>query len=528
MILRTLAAGIALALPAGLAAAADPVAAGQRLYTEGVGADGLPVLATRAGGLTLRGAAAACVNCHRRSGFGGAEGRSYIPPITAAALGEAKAPGTGASAAGIGRPAYTDRALARAIRAGMDPTGRRLDYLMPRYRLSDEQVRDLIAYLRRLSAQPSPGSDAEAVHFATVLAPGIGPARRQAALDTLRACFDEHNAGPAPERGRKRLGAGMSRPEPRPWRLHAWELVGEPQTWKDQLARHAAGVPVFAVIGGLGGGNWAPVHEFCEQGGVPCLFPRAEAPMASKPGFYALYASRGVLLEAAIIARDLAEAGGGVTGVVQVLRAEDTAANAAAEALAGMLAARGVAQELRAFAGGAIDPAALAAGPGRAVVLWLRGDDLKGLAAAAASPSRLYLSALLADPERTELPAPMKDKALIAYPFALPEERQAAATRLRRWLHARSLPLVDETVQAEAYLACDALGIGMNEIGGHFLRDYLVERIETVVERGVFPGLYPRLALGPGQRFASKTGYLVRFAAPDSSRIVAVGERMAP
>ena len=77
-------------------AGADTLATGRMLYMEGKRGGGVPLAAKRTGGLTISGAEAACVNCHRRSGFGGSEGRSYIPPVNAASLFEAKLPGTGA------------------------------------------------------------------------------------------------------------------------------------------------------------------------------------------------------------------------------------------------------------------------------------------------------------------------------------------------------------------------------------------------------------------------------------------------
>jgi hypothetical protein len=41
-------------------------------------------------------------------------------------------------------------------------------------------------------------------------------------------------------------------------------------------------------------------------------------------------------------------------------------------------------------------------------------------------------------------------------------------------------------------------------------------------------GYYPRLGLAPGQRFASKGGYLVRFAQPSGPAVVADGAWLVP
>ncbi|MBI4290555.1 MAG: ABC transporter substrate-binding protein [Betaproteobacteria bacterium] len=510
-----------------LPADARTLAAGRTLYLEGNRGAGAPLVARRAGGLAISGAQAACVNCHRRSGFGGSEGRSYIPPVSAASLFESQPPGTGASASGTGRPAYDDKSLARAIRAGVDPSGRRLDYLMPRYELKDAEMKSLIAYLRRLSTQTSPGVQANALDFATVVAPGAAPKQREAMVETLNACFEEHNAGPPPVRGRKRLGPEMRFSEQRKWNLHVWELEGKPETWAAQLAEYARRKPVFAVVGGLGGGNWAPVHEYCERDGLPCLFPRVEVPVTGEAGFYALYLSRGVLLEAAIVARHLAEQGS--KRAVQVLRADDEAARAGAQALHRRLAARGIeTQERRIEPGDKIEARIFDMAHSEALILWLRGDDLKRLEALDPVSAPVYLSAMLGGLEQAPLPAAWKARALMAYPYELPQNREARMAQLHAWLRARGLAPVDEAVQADAYIACSALGAGMNEVADHLHRDYLVERLEVIMGRGGFAGLYPRLTLGAGQRFSSKAGYLVRFADAETPGIASVGERMAP
>jgi hypothetical protein len=61
-----------------------------------------------------------------------------------------------------------------------------------------------------------------------------------------------------------------------------------------------------------------------------------------------------------------------------------------------------------------------------------------------------------------------------------------------------------------------------------FVPDYLIERIEEMLEHRVITGYYPRLALAPGQRFASKGGYIVRFADPRGHQIIPISDWITP
>ncbi len=128
----------------------------------------------------------------------------------------------------------------------------------------------------------------------------------------------------------------------RRWELHVWELTGPESTWQQQLEQHLAREPVFAVLSGLGGRNWAPVHAFCEQRAVPCLFPNVEVPIDNAGDFYSVYFSKGVLLEAELIANALAHVEGGTapTTVWQVYRAGDIGEAAAARSAAALEAQR--------------------------------------------------------------------------------------------------------------------------------------------------------------------------------------------
>lgn len=62
----------------------------------------------------------------------------------------------------------------------------------------------------------------------------------------------------------------------------------------------------------------------------------------------------------------------------------------------------------------------------------------------------------------------------------------------------------------------------------NFVPDYLVERVEVELSHRIINGYYPRLGLAPGQPFASKGAYLVRFSEPTGTRIVADGEWVVP
>ena len=96
------------------------------------------------------------------------------------------------------------------------------------------------------------------------------------------------------------------------------------------------------------------------------------------------------------------------------------------------------------------------------------------------------------------------------------------------WFSIRKIPVVAQQAQTDTWLACGILSDAINHMADTFVRDYLVERIEEMLEHRIVTGYYPRLALAPGQRFASKGGYVVRFADPAGPKLVPVSEWMTP
>ncbi len=505
------------AFASGAFATSADVELGRQIYLEGR-AGSVPIVATRAAGVATSGAGAACVNCHRRSGMGGSEGRTHVPPIDASALRVLASPGA-MPRQGVD-PAQA--ALARALNDGVAQDGRALNYLMPRYRLAAPQLDALAAYLRTLSAAPPAGISNGVVHLASVIAGGVDARQRRIMKTALQACVAEHNAGPGHERRRKLLSAQMQRAEPQRWALHVWELSGPASGWDAQLRDHAKRQPVFAMLGGLvdaaHGGDWMPVQQFCEREALPCIYPHLEAPPVAAANHHSIYAGAGVHLEAALMAARLRETA--PRRVVQWLRFGDFAAQAGADALHESLAGSDIEVVQRQIERDSPVTSV-------AQVLWLRGADLTRVAPPSAS-TELYLSATLLGHDFDAVPASLRSAAVIAHPHALPEER---ATRLRvlgAWLAKQGLPLEDESLQADAYMACSALQHAMDEVVQRPGAEFLIERLEVITERRGFAGLYPRLSLGTGQRVASKTGYLVRFPDADLTRVEPLGDAKAP
>jgi hypothetical protein len=507
---------------------------GRLIYEAGQLGNGEPLLGQREGGVTSSGKAAACVTCHQRSGFGVFEGSNLVPPITGPSLfadarPSAHTPRRAKSVQHrefpfLARPVFDDTSLARAVREGISPGGHRFHFLMPRYTLSNADMQALTAYLRQLSAEPSPGADSQRISFATVIAPGQDPVRRQAVIDMLRACFQERH----PE------GKGRQA-----WQLSVWDLEGAPEGWRSQLGSKYAGHPVFAIVSGLGTHEWAPVHEFCEREKIPCLLPNIDALPEATKGHYSFYFSKGAVLEAQVVARYLAANASalGLRRVVQ-LRRETGVGAVAAEALraAGMPA--GMAVEDRILHGtDAEDARSLASElqDSDALVLWLNQSDLQSLATVAGKPPAVKLimvSGLLGGWERTPLPPAWRRTLLMVHQIDAPARRAARmAFNLRPWLRGKEVAPADEVLIGNTLAACNVLHEGVLRLRGAFFRDYLVElteRYPTAMGNAPAPQAYPSFVLGPGQRFSSRGAYIVRFKAPELSELELVQDWTVP
>lgn len=474
----------------------DPrVRAGERLYLSGTSLSGEPLEAVVAGDVRVNGRQLSCATCHGQSGLGAVEGNRVVPPIAAPFL---SAPRTLRSRP---RPPYDAVSLARAIQDGVDSGGNRLNPLMPRYKLRDSDALALVAYLNDLSARPSPGVEDGRIHLATVITPGAQPSARAAMLAILKAYFRLKTANAVDHRGR----LISSWPDYYgDWVLHVWELKGPASTWERQLTARYRAQPVFAVVSGIGGDTWLPVHRFCDQERLPCLLPNVDTPPAR--GAYSLYFSGGTTMEAAAIAARLAREPI-PQRVVQVVGHDERAATAA-RALAEALRPGG--RDWSATVTLPVTPGALAARlrqeGATAVVAWLGPHDAAVVGSSIGLPT--YASATLLGDHPGAAPAM---GSVLVSPFAPLSETAPRYRRVASWLASQGISVApaEERVADQTFFALTVLSEGLMHVKRNFLRDYLLEGVDHFSGLEHFSSIYPHLSFGPGQRVLSKGCYLV-------------------
>lgn len=545
-------------------------------------------------GNEFSGKQAACVSCHRPSGMGSVEGDIVVQPITGNYLYRTGGlllttmdPRSGKRFNQAHEP-YNDKTLGAAIRHGENVSGQQMNILMPRYELKNDELRALIAYLKQLSESSSPGVTQNEIHFATVITPDADPEQRRILLNILNKGFLQKNGSTA--LGSKRTGrrhmvtaAEMVLGTERNWVLHVWDLKGAPETWHTQLESYYQKEPVFALLSGITGSTWQPVHEFCEQRHVPCWLPSVNLPV-DNGGFYSIYFQRGVKLEADVLAKYfINEPKLAPRRIVQIYH-DDILGQGASTALTNAFKNTGITVENRPIT--QIDSPTLSKlleglDERDAVMLWLNSYDIPLLDSIVVPKSQVYFSGQLSGAESAQFSSAWKQSANIIYPYEMPDKRQVNLNYFHRWARFNHIQLENEPLQAEAFFALEFLSETLTEMLDNLYSDYLIERAESMLSRSQssnsevrdrtrqvlrwstktprgtpqqaakidestagqeksIPGsnyaeapsksttIYPRMSLGISQRFASKGAYIVTFDGEGKNKLVPLSTWIVP
>lgn len=522
--------------PAGLSRE-SALSLGEAMYRRGELPSGESLQAFVQGDILVDGSMFSCDSCHMRSGLGSVEGTVLTPPTNGAVLFKPFKSGHAFTehqreqlpayfqVPDI-RPAYTDATLAAVLQTGIDPSNRKLDPIMPRYMIAGRDLEIMIYYLKNLSSAESPGVTATTIRFATVVGEGVAAEDRDAMLLPLAAYLNDRNSL-APyfrARARNRLFSEEMDLSYRGPALATWLLKGPPGTWGEQLREYYRKDPVFALLGGIVPGSWAPIHEFCEQNRIPCVLPVTDQPVLSKGDWYTLYFSKGPYQEGAAAARFLKNKAG---PVAQVYRRTDE----------GLRLAQGFRETGRAPGAPAAEEVVLAADekPDAAfwtklaerhrdgtLVLWLGSEDFAVLADLAGRfPSlTLVASATVLGDGLTTLPHVLRPRSWITHPYRLPGDRERLEHLVKPWLKTKKIPETNLAISSKMYFLGTMLTNVFMHLQRNYYRDYFLDVIDMLRDESDTIANYPRLSFGPGQRFASKGCYLVQLTDDEPAELL--------
>jgi len=498
------------------AIAAEPVPAderGQYVYTEGKSRSNRVITSVlRRGEAPVPAAILPCGSCHGTDGRGAADYSGVAPlNINWYALAQAGKHEHGARR----HAAFDEKSLARAIVDGTDPDGNALDSTMPRYDMSDEDMADLIAYLKVIDSETDPGISATSIRIGTVLPmqgqlAGMGEAMR----DTIEAYFSTVNTAGGVHGRKLELVIGT------------WGENDDPPIWS---ARNLVDNELpFALVSGYVPNYDAEFEALSAEKKIPligpytALLPRdsgendGENNNEARNKRFSFYSVAGLAEQAEVLVEAVAaDMDSGQTRVAVVypqVRSFDVLAESA-RARAAELGFRSATDSAYRF--GQFDSEAtvtkLRDNQVDAVVFLGSAEELLQLGRAAERAGWLpYLLSpgLLAESRVFDLPKSFSGRVLLSY-ASLPTDYTPEGSAEFEKLHDDfGFDYRYSIAQIAAYTAAKITVEGLERAGRNLSREELVLALEGV--KDYHPGLVPPVSFGPDRRIGALGAHIVR------------------
>jgi ABC-type branched-subunit amino acid transport system substrate-binding protein len=469
---------------------------GRRIYVETTSPSGGEIVAVLGEGVELEGSAVPCASCHGRDGKGRPEGGVTPTDITWTSLTK---PYGVTHPGGRRHPPYDEKLMKRSLALGFDPAGNVLHVAMPRYRMSQQDMADLIAYLKTLGRSGDPGVSETSLRVGVLLPPA---GAMSAMGDAVRAALTARFAA-ANEAG----GIYGRRLE-----LRFLELPGPSGERRAAAARFLETEEPFAVAGAFLAGADAELAALFQESAVPLvgpftLHPREELPLNR----YVFYLLPGIEGEAQALARFARRDAGAAPPRPAVLAPREKDLDAAVAAL-GKACEAWAPLTVQRYEGEPFAPGELAAklaAEKRDPVFFLgTGAEAAGLLRAAeglAWHPRLLVTGAAADAALFNAAASSAGRIFVALP-ADPEPSGKGASRYRALAAAHSLPAEHLSAQLTALAAAEILIEGLTRTGRDLTREGFVETLEGL--QRFETGYAPPVSYGAGRRLGARGAYV--------------------
>lgn len=471
---------------------------GKAFYLRGETSSGHEITAL-VGEIDVPASSMPCGGCHGARGEGKTEGGVTAGNLSWSNLTK---PYGHRHEGGRSHGAFSELTFIRSVTAGVDPAGNKLAVAMPTYRMSQEDMANLIAYLKRIDTDSDPGLTETSIVIGALL-PDQGALAdiSHSMREVLEAYFAEVNS----------RGGIYNR------KIELRVLPGEVTSTLANMKQLIEDQQIFAMVSGLTAGVDNRAAAFSKEAEVPFIGPSTLLTQRSLPlNRYMFYLLPGLKEQAqalvnfaarktdpqnqraAIVCPDIdlnRQIGASIE--LQLKKQKWNSVSAAYYSRENFNAA----QQVAALKQQGTSTVFLLGSSAEAAALF------KEAAADGWTPS-IYLVGSLVGKDITEIvPAAMKDNIFLAFPTIPADVSTAGAAEYNSLLEKYKLRSRHAASQASAFAAAKILVHGLELAGKNVSRERLVTVLEGLYEFDT--GLMPRITFGPNRRIGALGAYIV-------------------
>jgi ABC-type branched-subunit amino acid transport system substrate-binding protein/cytochrome c553 len=471
---------------------------GKAFYLRGESSSGQELTAML-GEVDVPAATLTCAGCHGARGEGKTEGGITAGNLTWSYLTKPY----GHSDEGQRKhPAFSEASFIRTLTAGLDPGNNKLAVAMPTYRMPQQDMTNLIAYLKRIETDVDPGVTETSIVIGTVLPEktaltGMG----QSMEDVLRAYFAEVNS----------RGGIFNR------QIDLRVVHGDTNSTLVNMKHLIDDEHVFAIVSGLTAGVDKDVAALSQEKEVPLIGPSTLLPERSLPlNRYVFYLLPGLKEQARALVSFAAKKTDPKQSRVAILSPDADFSRQIAASIVDQGKKAGWSSAAETFYPRESFNAAkfvtdLKQQGVTTVFLLGSGTDTSALFKAAEAANwnpSIYLLGGLAGKDITGIiPPRMKDNIFLAFPTVPADISTEGASEYSGLLEKYKLGPGHAAAQASAIAAAKILVYGLEHSGKDLSRERLLTTIEGLYEFET--GLMPRITFGPNRRIGALGAYIV-------------------
>jgi ABC-type branched-subunit amino acid transport system substrate-binding protein len=472
---------------------------GKAIYLRGASPSGHELVAT-IGEIDVPASTLTCGGCHGVKGEGKTEGG-----VTAGNLqwSNLTKPYGHTHPSGRKHGAFDEMSFIRAVTGGVDPSGNTLQVAMPRFKMSAEDMADLIAYLKRIETDHDPGLTDTSISVGLLIpTKGALAETGQAIRAVTAAYFEEIN-----QKG------GIYN---RKLDLKVGETGDTPAATAANLERLITNGQVFVLTNVFTAGADAEIAALAQKNEVPLvgaitLTPQTAAPI-NRQVFYLL---PGIAEQARALVVFAAQKLNDKSARAAIVNADDSLSRTGAASVEEQVKSVGWAAPVRSVlsqpAGGMAATVADLKGKGvQAVFFFGAGAATTSFFVEAEKAGffpQVYLLGAMTGSDILNAPLGFKDKIFLAFPTVPTDITSEGENNFRALAQKYQLPQGHVAAQLSAYVAAQILVEGLKRAGQDLSREKLITTLEGLYEYNT--GLTPPLTFGPNRRVGALGAHIV-------------------